>query len=86
MSTGTLPIEEIQAKIEEISVDQAQDELARGDVVLVDVREPHEYEEAHLADAVLVPQGEVLARASEISQCRPTNWAITSPVFSMVMV
>lgn len=67
MSTGTLPIEEIQAQIEEITVDQAQDEIAGGDVVLVDVREPHEYEEAHLADSLLVPQGEVLTRASEIS-------------------
>jgi molybdopterin/thiamine biosynthesis adenylyltransferase/rhodanese-related sulfurtransferase len=35
--------------------------------VLLDVREPHEWEIAHLEGATLIPQGDLLARMSELS-------------------
>jgi sulfur-carrier protein adenylyltransferase/sulfurtransferase len=45
------------AVIEEIAPFEAAEEIEAGDVVLVDTREPHEYEEAHLEGARLVPPG-----------------------------
>jgi sulfur-carrier protein adenylyltransferase/sulfurtransferase len=45
------------AVIEELAPFEAEQEIEGGDVVLVDTREPHEYEEAHLEGARLVPPG-----------------------------
>ncbi len=47
--------------IQEITVDQLADRLADGACV-VDVREPGEYDEAHVPGAVLVPLGTVPSR------------------------
>ena len=56
MEAGTLKLEDIEKKIEQLSPEEAQKELeAGGDYVLLDTREPHEYAEAHLKGAVLVP-------------------------------
>ena len=41
--------------IEEIQPFEAAQEIEGGDVVLVDTREPHEYQEAHVQDGKLVP-------------------------------
>jgi rhodanese-related sulfurtransferase len=49
----------------EIDVDELQGHHAGGATV-VDVREPHEYEEAHVPGAVLVPLGEVPDRIDEL--------------------
>jgi len=38
----------------------------RCDIALVDVREPHEFAGGHIADATLIPLGQVAARAGEI--------------------
>ena len=68
MEAGTLKLEDIEKKIEQLSPEEAQKELeAGGDYVLLDTREPHEYAEAHLKGAVLVPPSEVaeLARAEK---------------------
>jgi molybdopterin/thiamine biosynthesis adenylyltransferase/rhodanese-related sulfurtransferase len=68
MEAKTLSLEEIEKRIEQISPEQAHDELSsNGDVVLVDTREPHEYAEAHLEDGILVPPAEVLERIDEIA-------------------
>jgi molybdopterin/thiamine biosynthesis adenylyltransferase/rhodanese-related sulfurtransferase len=56
-----------QTQIEEISPSQAQQELADGGPVLVDTREPHEFAEAHLENAELVPPSEVVARIDEVA-------------------
>jgi adenylyltransferase/sulfurtransferase len=45
--------------------------LARGGVQLIDVREPWEYEEAHIPDCRLIPMGEVPARLAEIDKETP---------------
>jgi molybdopterin/thiamine biosynthesis adenylyltransferase/rhodanese-related sulfurtransferase len=53
-----MPTESKQAAvIEEIAPFEAAEEIEGGDVVLVDTREPHEYDEAHLDGARLVPPG-----------------------------
>ena len=46
-----------QAQIEDISPAEAARELEAGGVALVDTREPHEYEEAHIDGGSLVPPG-----------------------------
>ena len=58
---------ETKPQIEEITPAQAQAELGNGSVVLLDTREPHEFAEAHLENAELVPPSEVLARIDELA-------------------
>src|SRR3954462_13906192 len=71
-----------RASIEEIQPFEAQQEIAGGDVVLIDTREPHEYKEAHLENGKLVPPGllgdEIAASAPDksartIVYCRSGN-------------
>jgi glyoxylase-like metal-dependent hydrolase (beta-lactamase superfamily II)/rhodanese-related sulfurtransferase len=49
-----------------VTVQQAKDLIARADPVIVDVREPWEFEEAHLPGAVSVPQADLLTRIDEL--------------------
>jgi molybdopterin/thiamine biosynthesis adenylyltransferase/rhodanese-related sulfurtransferase len=69
METGTLSLEEIKKRIEQLTPEQAYEELknSNGDVVLLDIREPHEHAEAHLEGAVLVPPVEVAERIDELA-------------------
>jgi molybdopterin/thiamine biosynthesis adenylyltransferase/rhodanese-related sulfurtransferase len=71
-----------QAQIEEIEPFEAAEEINGGDVVLIDTREPHEYQEAHLENGKLVPPGllgdEIAAAAPDksartIIYCRSGN-------------
>ena len=43
-----------------------------GEYNLVDVRQPHEYEEGHLPGSVLIPLSELPRRAGELDPARPT--------------
>jgi rhodanese-related sulfurtransferase len=56
--------------ISEIDVDELHGHHAAGAPV-VDVRQPHEYVEAHVPGAVLIPLGEVPDRLSELPQEGP---------------
>jgi sulfur-carrier protein adenylyltransferase/sulfurtransferase len=68
MEAGTLKLEDIEKRIDHLSPEEAQKELeAGGEYVLLDTREPHEYAEAHLEGATLVPPAEVLERIDEIA-------------------
>jgi rhodanese-related sulfurtransferase len=49
----------------EISPAQAAALLNEGKARLIDVREPWEFETAHIADSVLMPMGDVPARAHQ---------------------
>jgi molybdopterin/thiamine biosynthesis adenylyltransferase/rhodanese-related sulfurtransferase len=69
-------------QIEEIEPFEAAQEIEGGDVVLIDTREPHEYQEAHLENGKLVPPGllgdEIAAAAPDksartILYCRSGN-------------
>jgi len=66
MATG-LTAEQAKQQVEEITPAQAREELAGGDVILLDTREPHERAESHVEGSVLVPPAEVLARADEVA-------------------
>jgi molybdopterin/thiamine biosynthesis adenylyltransferase/rhodanese-related sulfurtransferase len=61
------PIERIKGRIQLISRERAQEEIASGDALLIDVREPNEWDEAHLAEAQHVPQGELLEHIDELA-------------------
>jgi molybdopterin/thiamine biosynthesis adenylyltransferase/rhodanese-related sulfurtransferase len=68
--------------VEEIEPFEAAQEIEGGDVALIDTREPHEYQEAHLENGKLVPPGllgdEIAAAAPDksartIVYCRSGN-------------
>src|SRR5919112_2664423 len=60
--------------IEEIEPFEAAEEINGGDVVLIDTREPHEYQEAHLEGGKLMPPGLL---ADEIAAAAPDKSART---------
>jgi molybdopterin/thiamine biosynthesis adenylyltransferase/rhodanese-related sulfurtransferase len=60
--------------IEEIEPFEAAEEIEGGDVVLIDTREPHEYQEAHLEGGKLVPPGLL---TDEIASAAPDKSART---------
>src|SRR3954454_2424692 len=60
--------------IEEIEPFEAAEEINGGDVVLIDTREPHEYQEAHLENGKLVPPGLI---GDEIAAAAPDKCART---------
>ena len=61
-------------QIQEIEPFEAAQEIEAGDVVLIDTREPHEYQEAHLESGKLVPPGLL---ADEIERAAPDKSART---------
>jgi rhodanese-related sulfurtransferase len=52
--------------VPEVTVEELAQARARGALV-IDVREPDEYEAVHIPGAVLIPLGQVTARVGEIS-------------------
>jgi len=65
---------QMKQRVEEIEPFEAAQEIEGGDVVLVDTREPHEYQEAHLENGKLVPPGLL---ADEIGEAAPDKSART---------
>jgi rhodanese-related sulfurtransferase len=53
-----------------INIQESAQLISEGALV-VDVREPGEYNEAHLADSVLIPLGEI--SAEKVNQANPEN-------------
>ena len=49
-----------------IDVAEAKDMLGQDDVVVIDVREPHEYSSGHVPSATLIPVNSVFARRDEL--------------------
>ena len=66
----------------EVDIEQLQVALARG-AKLIDVREPHEFADAHVADAVLIPLGTVPAQIDEFRGDAPTYLICRSGVRSL---
>jgi sulfur-carrier protein adenylyltransferase/sulfurtransferase len=78
---------QVKAQVEEIEPFEAAAEIEGGDVVLIDTREPHEYQEAHLEGGRLVPPGllgdEIASSAPDksartILYCRSGNRSYTA--------
>ncbi|MEQ1872189.1 MAG: rhodanese-like domain-containing protein [Ilumatobacteraceae bacterium] len=66
----------------EVGIEQLQAALARG-VKLIDVREPHEYEAAHVAGAVLIPLNSVPDRIDDFRGAEPTYLICRSGIRSL---
>jgi sulfur-carrier protein adenylyltransferase/sulfurtransferase len=66
----TEPIDLVRSRIEELDPADAAEELASGDAVLIDTREQHEWDEAHLEGATLVPPASVGERIGEVAPDR----------------
>jgi sulfur-carrier protein adenylyltransferase/sulfurtransferase len=62
----TEPIELVKSRIEELDPADAREELSSGDAALIDTREPHEWDEAHLDGATLVPPDSVAERIESV--------------------
>ncbi len=65
MTSATETPEQIKERIKLIQLDEARAAIDAG-VKVIDVREQHEWDESHLADAIHVPQGEVVERIDEL--------------------
>jgi hypothetical protein len=50
----------------ETSVDEVKRRLAAGEIILLDCREPHEYQTARIGDTALIPMREVPGRLQEV--------------------
>ncbi len=66
MASVAEPVEQVKERIDLIANDRAREEIEAGDAKLIDVREPNEWDEAHLEGATHLPQGELLDRISEV--------------------
>jgi sulfur-carrier protein adenylyltransferase/sulfurtransferase len=66
MATATEPIELVKSRIDQVDPQSANDEIERGDAVLIDTREPHEWDVAHLQGAKLVSPAAVAEIVPEL--------------------
>src|SRR2546423_8718642 len=66
MATATEPIELIKSRIDQVDPQSASDEIERGEAVLIDTREPHEWDVGHLQGAKLVSPAWVAERLPEL--------------------
>jgi sulfur-carrier protein adenylyltransferase/sulfurtransferase len=60
------PLELIKSRIEEVDPETAREEVESGDAVLIDTREPHEWDDVHVNGAKLVPPAAVRERVPEL--------------------
>ena len=61
-----MPQKDPQEPFSRISVDEAKGMMSDGDVAVIDVREPHEYNAGHVPNAKLIPVATVFARKEEL--------------------
>ncbi len=61
-----MPQKDPQEPFSRISVDEAKGMMSDGDVAVIDVREPHEYNGGHVPNAKLIPVAKVFARKDEL--------------------
>src|SRR6476620_7004281 len=64
-ASGSDLVSRAKEAIEEVQPTEANEELQGDDVVLVDVREQHEFEERHIDGAVHVPRGHLESRIEQ---------------------
>jgi len=63
-----MPIKNPQEPFWRINLQEAQEMIKNGNVQIVDVREPHEYQKGHIPGAQLIPVNSILARRQELSR------------------
>lgn len=62
-----MPYKDPREPFTRLTPEEAKEMLDRGDVELVDVREPGEYQAGHIPNAKLIPVNSVFARINEIA-------------------
>ena len=70
----------------EVDVTQVSDAIADSTHTVVDVREPDEWNEGHIADAVHIPLGDLALRASELPAEKPIYTVCRSGVRSITAI
>lgn len=60
--------EEFRDPFERINAEMAKQLIDKGDMVVVDVREPAEWSQGHIAEAVHIPLGTLMSRPRELLQ------------------
>ena len=65
-----MPIQNLEEPFARITVDEAKEMVVRDDVVVVDVRELHEYQTGHVPGAKLIPVNTVPGRCEELPKDR----------------
>jgi molybdopterin/thiamine biosynthesis adenylyltransferase/rhodanese-related sulfurtransferase len=63
----TEPLEAVKSRIEEVTPDEAQQELASGDAVIVDTREPHERQMSFIEGSTLIPPADIVDKIAEVA-------------------
>ena len=66
-----MPTQNPQEPFSRLNVQEAKEMLDSQDVILVDVREPHEYNSGHLPGARLIPLNTLPAKTSELDDAKP---------------
>ncbi|MCY1692393.1 rhodanese-like domain-containing protein [Exiguobacterium sp. SL14] len=59
--------------MKQMTTDQLQQTLTESTIQLIDVRESHEYESGHIAEAKNVPLSELTERTDELDASRPVH-------------
>jgi rhodanese-related sulfurtransferase len=66
-----MPTKNPQEPFSRLNIQEAKDMLDKGDVELIDVREPHEFTSGHLPGARLIPLNTLPSHASELDDGKP---------------
>ena len=66
-----MPTQNPQEPFSRLNTQEAKEMLETGDVQLIDVREPHEYNAGHLPGARLVPLNTIPTRAVDFDDAKP---------------
>lgn len=66
-----MPTKNPQEPFSRLSVQEAKDMLDKGDVLLIDVREPNEYRAGHVPGAQLIPLSTLPTHAGELDDEKP---------------
>jgi|SRR5215204_1996588 len=80
------PLELVKSRIEEVLPPAAKEEIDRGDVVLIDVRDPERYQAGHLAGALNVPSGESARNAHDTAYADAVEQVGAGPDDRVVLV
>jgi len=80
------PLELVKSRIEELLPPAAQEEIERGEVILIDVRDPERYEVGHLKGAVNAPSGESARDAHAAAYVQAVESAGAGPEDRIILV
>jgi rhodanese-related sulfurtransferase len=69
-------IKEAKQNIIEIEPSKAKEIINNSTVIVIDVREEHEYNEGHLENAILLPRGELEFKIGSLSELADKSAAI----------